>query len=107
FVDIAEEASRALVGRLEGAGPKPLFRKLDLTDIPALHGVFGEVEQALGGIDILVNNAGNDDRHTLSQVTPEYWDDRMSVNLKHMFFAAKAVVPAMERAGGGVILNFG
>ena len=107
FVDVAEEASQALVARLEGAGPAPLFRKLDLTDIPALQATFAELEQALGGVDILVNNAGNDDRHTIAQVTPEYWDDRMNVNLKQMFFAAQAVVSALERAGGGVILNFG
>ena len=107
FVDIAEEASHALVARLDGAGPVPLFRRLDLTDIPALQATFGEIEGALGGIDILVNNAGNDDRHTIGEVTPAYWDDRMGVNLKHLFFAAQAVVPAMERAGGGAILNFG
>jgi len=63
--------------------------------------------QSLGGIDVLVNNAGNDDRHTLEEITPAYWDERMAVNLRHMLFAAKAVAPGMKGRGGGAIINFG
>jgi NAD(P)-dependent dehydrogenase (short-subunit alcohol dehydrogenase family) len=54
---------------------------------------------------VLVNNAGSDDRHTFAEVTPEYWDQRIAVNLKHQFFAAQAVAPAMTAAGGGAIIN--
>lgn len=107
FVDIADQASKALVERLCNAPHKPFYRLCDLTDIDAFKRTIEEIEERLGGIDILVNNAANDDRHSVEQVTPEYWDDRMNVNLRHLFFAAQAVVPAMERAGGGVILNFG
>jgi NAD(P)-dependent dehydrogenase (short-subunit alcohol dehydrogenase family) len=107
FVDIADQASRDLVARLSDAPHKPIYRLCDLTDIEGFKRVLAEIETELGGIDILVNNAANDDRHTVQEVTPAYWDDRMAVNLRHLFFAAQAVVPAMERAGGGVILNFG
>ncbi|WP_413062000.1 SDR family NAD(P)-dependent oxidoreductase [Sphingomonas carotinifaciens] len=108
FVDIAEEASAALVTRLSaGAAHTPVFRRCDLTDLDDLARVFAELESALGGVDILVNNAGNDDRHGIDDVTPAYWDERLNVNLRHQFFAAKAVLPAMKRAGGGSILNFG
>ena len=107
FVDIAEDEARALVDRLRGTGPDALFRTLDLTDLDALRDDFAMLEGALGGVDILVNNAASDDRHGIADVTPAYWDERMNVNLRHQFFAAQAVVPAMRRAGGGVILNFG
>ena len=108
FVDIAEEAGRALVERLTPAARHtPLFERLDLRDLDALRLTFGRFEQALGGVDVLINNAANDDRHTIEQVTPDYWDERMQTNLRHQFFAAQAVVPAMKQAGGGVILNFG
>ena len=56
---------------------------------------------------MLVNNAAHDERHTFDTVTPEYWDDRMAVNLRHQFFAAQAVHPMMKAAGGGSIINFG
>ena len=108
FVDIAVAESRALVERLSGSGTTaPIFHECDVTDIAALQGALVAIEQALGGVDVLVNNAASDDRHSVSEVTPAYWDERMAVNLRHQFFAAQAVVPAMTRAGSGVILNFG
>jgi D-xylose 1-dehydrogenase len=107
FVDIAEEPSLALVERLRDAAHDPWFLPCDLRDIPSLQSSIAEVQARFGGIDILINNAGNDDRHHIAEVTPDYWDERMAVNLRHLFFAAQAVVPAMREAGGGVILNFG
>lgn len=107
FCDIAVEASEALVARLSGAAFTPIFHAVDLRDIEAVQAMIATVEQQLGGIDILINNAANDDRHTIDEVTPAYWDERMAVNLRHLFFAAQAAVPALKRAGGGVILNFG
>jgi NAD(P)-dependent dehydrogenase (short-subunit alcohol dehydrogenase family) len=108
FCDIAVEASEALVARLStDAAFTPVFHPVDLRDIDAVQAMIGTVEQQLGGIDILINNAANDDRHTIEEVTPTYWDERMAVNLRHLFFAAQAAVPALKRAGGGVILNFG
>jgi NAD(P)-dependent dehydrogenase (short-subunit alcohol dehydrogenase family) len=107
FCDIAVPESEALVARLAGADHPPLFHPVDLRDIEAVQAMIGSVEAQLGGIDILVNNAANDDRHGIEDVTPAYWDDRMAVNLRHLFFAAQAAVPGMKRAGGGVILNFG
>ncbi|HEY4053980.1 MAG TPA: SDR family oxidoreductase [Terriglobales bacterium] len=83
----------------------PLFLRCDLTDIAALREAVKEVESRLGPIRVLVNNAANDDRHNFADVTPDYWDQRMDVNLRHHFFAAQAVVPGMTRAGGGSIIN--
>ena len=103
FVDILEEESNALVARLSGTPIKTVFYRLDLTDLAAVEAFF----LSLGGIDVLVNNAGNDDRHSLNDVTPAYWDERMAVNLRHMLFAAKAVAPGMKARGGGAIINFG
>ncbi|RUP16282.1 MAG: SDR family oxidoreductase [Methylobacterium sp.] len=108
FCDIADDAANAVVARLTpGAAHAPLYRRCDLTDVDAVRALVAEADTVLGGLDVLINNAGNDDRHSLAEVTPAYWDDRMAVNLRHLFFAAQAAVPAMRRAGGGVILNFG
>ena len=102
FLDILEEESAELVEHLAGAPIKPKFHRLDLTDLAALEAFF----RAQDGIDILINNAGNDDRHTLKDITPAYWDERMAVNLRHMLFASKAVAPGMKARGGGAIINF-
>ena len=108
FVDIDEAGSRAVVEQVAAAGhAKPLFVPCDITDINALRVSIGKVREALGPITVLINNAAHDQRHAIDEVTPDYWDDRIAVNLKHQFFAAQAVYPDMEAAGGGAIVNLG
>jgi len=108
FLDIAAEPAAALIARIAAAGhPAPLFLPCDLTDIAALRAAIAEAARQLGPITILVNNAANDQRHKWEDVTPEYWDERQAVNLRHQFFAIQAVAPMMKAAGGGSIVNFG
>ena len=68
--------------------------------------MIAEVGGSLGAITVLVNNAARDDRHTLEEVTPAYWDERIAVNLRHQFFAIQTIAPGMKKAGGGSIINF-
>lgn len=103
FLDVAVEPSVRLVAQLDHAPIRPVFQHCDLTDLAAVERFFSQV----GPIDVLVNNAANDDRHSLDTITPEYWDERMAVNLRHLLFCAKAVVPGMRSRGGGAIINFG
>jgi NAD(P)-dependent dehydrogenase (short-subunit alcohol dehydrogenase family) len=106
FLDIAEECSAELVKDLAARClHAPVFLRCDLTDIDALRTAVSKVEKLLGPVRVLVNNAANDDRHRLEEVTPEYWDQRMAVNLRHQFFVIQAVVPGMKSAGGGSIIN--
>jgi NAD(P)-dependent dehydrogenase (short-subunit alcohol dehydrogenase family) len=103
FLDIDVEAGEALAARLDGT----VFSGCDLRDLDALKTTLDRFAAQLGGVDILINNAARDDRHSIEEVTPAYWDERMATNLRHLFFAAQAVVPAMKAAGGGAIVNFG
>jgi NAD(P)-dependent dehydrogenase (short-subunit alcohol dehydrogenase family) len=106
FLDIAVQASEELVDQLAArCAHRPLFQACDLTDIGALRDAVAAVAATCGTPTVLVNNAGSDDRHTFAEVTPEYWDQRIAVNLKHQFFAAQAVAPGMKDAGGGSIIN--
>jgi NAD(P)-dependent dehydrogenase (short-subunit alcohol dehydrogenase family) len=107
FVDIAESDSRALERELCGLQVKPRYVPCDLTDVQALKETFAAIETELGAIQVLINNAANDDRHRLDEVTPGYWDERIAVNLRHLFFGAQAVTPGMRAAGSGVIINLG
>ncbi len=107
FFDLARECSEALQAQLAHLDPAPEFHWCDLTRTSALQQCLGEVAEAHGPNDVLVNNAASDDRHSLAEVTPDYWDDRIAVNLRHVFFASQTVAPAMRARGRGVIINLG
>jgi D-xylose 1-dehydrogenase len=106
FIDIDVESSKKLLASLP-AEAAVHFEYADLRDIGALRSAVAGIRAALGPITILVNNAARDDRHAIADVTPEYWDERFAVNLKHQFFCAQAVAPDMIQAGGGAIVNMG
>lgn len=105
--DIQREAGEALAAELRQAGGSADFQHVDLTDIPALQAGIARAREAHGPIELLINNAAHDERHPTETVTPEYWDQRIAVNLKHQFFAAQAVLPDMKAANRGAIVNFG
>lgn len=108
FVDINEQAGSALSAAIATAGhPAPLFIPCDLKDIDALKAAVQRTRDELGPVRVLVNNAANDERHSIDEVTPQYWDERLNTNLRHQFFAAQAVYKDMAAAGGGSIINFG
>jgi D-xylose 1-dehydrogenase len=106
FIDIDVKASKQLLTSLP-THASVHFEHADLRDIGALRRAIAGVREAFGPITILVNNAARDDRHTIEEVTPEFWDERIAVNLKHQFFSAQAVAPDMIQAGGGSIVNIG
>ncbi len=107
FVDIDAERGTALADELAGAGTAIRFEVCDLRDIGALKRAFTALAEALGPATVLVNNAARDDRHGWEEVTPEYYDERLATNIRHMFFATQAVAPGMIAAGGGSIINMG
>lgn len=108
FVDIQEDVSKALVERIAARGHRaPRFIALDLKDIGPLRDAIARVGREDGPIKALVNNAGHDDRHSVEEVTVEYWNDRQEVNLHHQFFASQAARPQMRDSGGGAIVTIG
>jgi NAD(P)-dependent dehydrogenase (short-subunit alcohol dehydrogenase family) len=106
FLDIHDKGAETLVQKVQRSGyGSARYFHCDLTDIDALQNTTGEILRSFSAIDILVNNAGNDTRHAIEEVTSEYWDRCMQVNLKHQFFMAQAVLPGMRQAGRGAIIN--
>lgn len=103
FCDIQDKEAQALAASLGEAPHKPAYHHCNLTDLADVEKFF----QTIGPVDVLVNNAANDDRHSLDEVTPAYWEDRVAINLRHLIFAAKFVAPAMKARGGGAIVNLG
>ncbi len=102
FIDVIEHEGNALASALPGS----LFIRCDVTDVSATANAVARVSEELGRIRVLVNNAANDDRRAPADVTPDYWDQSMTINLKHQFFLAQQVHPHMKELGGGSIINF-
>jgi NAD(P)-dependent dehydrogenase (short-subunit alcohol dehydrogenase family) len=108
FVDMNRDASHALVEQIASQGLQaPAFDYCDVCDIKQLQTIIRAVAGREQAIHALVNNAANDERHATADVTVEYWESRMHVNLRHQFFAAQAAFPFMQQAGGGSIVNMG
>ena len=99
----------ALLTELTQAGhAAPLYEACDVRDIPALQAMLGRVAQQFGPIQVLVNNAGRDDRHALDELTPDYWDNCLAINLRHQVFATQTVARQLKAAAlGGSIINMG
>lgn len=106
FLDIASAEAEKLIQYLDvRVAHRPFFVRCDITDIDALKSSIEKVRERFGPIRVLVNNAANDDRHQTNEVTAEYWDSRMNVNLRHHFFTIQAVNAGMASSGGGSIVN--
>lgn len=104
FVDLDAAGSAALKEKL---GDNVDFEVCDIRDIEQFQTALGKLAERLGPATVLVNNAARDDRHDWREVTPEYFDERLAVNIRHHFFAIQAVAPGMIEAGGGSIINMG
>ena len=106
FLDINDELGNELSKKIKNKYDiDSLFVKCDLKNIEQLKSSLEKVKKEIGPISILVNNAANDERHDLDSVTPEYWDDRMNINLRHYFFAIKSVIKGMIKNKSGSIVN--
>lgn len=108
FCGTRPEGGQGLSEALRAAGlPAPIYAACDVRDVQAYQALLRELIAREGPVHVLVNNAGRDDRHAMEDVTPEFWDDRLALNLKHYFFAIQAVAPGMAQAGGGSVINMG
>ena len=108
FLDIEDQLAENLINKIyKKYSSKPTYVKCDLKNTNQLKEKINEISSQIGKISILVNNAANDERHDIDSVTPEYWDDRININLKHYFFASQAVYKDMKDLGKGAIVNIG
>ena len=106
FLDIQDDAAHQLIDRIDSGGfPAPAYYRCDLTSIPALQKTVGEILERFSAVDVLINNAGNDTRHSVEEVTSEYWDQSIAINLKQQFFMIQSVLPAMKKSGRGSVIN--
>jgi len=105
FLDIQDDAAHALCADLTGARHRPVFLHCDIVDVTALEAAVSGLAAAIGPVRVLINNAADDTRHAFGSVTQDVWDRLSAVNLRAQFFAAQALAPMMQAAGGGAIVN--
>ena len=87
-------------------GNRPLFLPCDISVTDQLQLTLDTAAKANGPITVLVNNAANDQRHETLRTDETFWDWSINVNLRSYFFACQSVIPGMQAAGGGSIVNF-
>ena len=78
--------------------------KLDVTSETDWDALVAETLSAFGRVDILINNAGVSGSHP-DVLNTETWDEQMNVNARGVFLGMRAVIPKMQEAGGGSIVN--
>jgi NAD(P)-dependent dehydrogenase (short-subunit alcohol dehydrogenase family) len=106
FLDVQDQPATQLITNLAAEGcPQPEYLRCDLTDVAELKRAVELVLSTWGTVDVLVNNAANDQRHGIEDVTSEYFDQSIAVNLRPQFFMIQSVLPAMRKAQRGSIIN--
>jgi D-xylose 1-dehydrogenase len=109
FNGTKEGGGEAVITEVQQAGhAAPHYQTCDVRNIPALQTMLEGVADKLGPIQVLVNNAGRDDRHSLDELSPEYWDNCLAINLRHQVFATQTVARQVRAAGlPASIINMG
>ena len=106
FFDINVKESKKLITKINKKKFKtPTFIECNLLDIKKLQKIIKKIVLTKGTIHSLINNAANDERHTTQDVDEKYYENRMTINLKHYFFAAQEVVKGMKKIKNGSIVN--
>ena len=105
FSDRSEEDCNELCEALKQKGMGARYLAGDLRQKAYCEGLIDEAVESLGGVDILINNAGIIPRGNILETTDDMWFSALDVNLTAVFFLCRAVIPHMQQAGGGAIVN--
>ncbi|MFQ5773504.1 MAG: SDR family NAD(P)-dependent oxidoreductase [Kiloniellaceae bacterium] len=104
-VDINEAAAAETAGIIAGEGGEAAVERADATRADEVEGLTRRCLELWGRIDVLHNNVGIVEVGGPVEASEQSWDRVMATNIKSMFLTCKAVLPVMERQGGGAIVN--
>ena len=105
IADVMEEEGKQVEAEIAESGGDAVFMKLDVTSESDWQEAVDAALARYGKLDILVNNAGISGTHHPDSMSVEAWDTFMDINAKGVFLGMKAVIPQMQSAGGGSIVN--
>ncbi|WP_256762098.1 SDR family NAD(P)-dependent oxidoreductase [Cohnella sp. WQ 127256] len=92
---------------LQDLGHDVTFFRTDVSSNSSVESLVAFTAEKYGRIDILVNNAAINIPGSILEVSEEVWDRTFAVNVKSQFLLSRAVVPLMQKDGGGSIINMG
>ena len=107
FGDINHENANKSAESVIANGGSASAALINVADAKNVKVAFDSIAREFKPLDILINNAANDTRHKIDDVTEEYWNERINVNLRHFFFTVQSVKKSMIDNGGGAIINMG
>lgn len=106
----SQEDAESTARQINDAGGRAIAIKADVSQDKEVRTMVEAIVQQWGTVDLLVNNASTT-RHIpladLEAATDEVWDEIYAVNVKGMFYCARAVAPLMKQRGQGAIVNVG
>jgi NAD(P)-dependent dehydrogenase (short-subunit alcohol dehydrogenase family) len=105
IADMNARAGETTADEIKQAGGSACFEPADVTQVTDCRRVVERTIREFGKIDILFNNAGIIRRATILDLSEEDWDRVMAVNVKSIYLLSREVIPHMQKAGGGSIIN--
>jgi NAD(P)-dependent dehydrogenase (short-subunit alcohol dehydrogenase family) len=103
--DLLEREGQQTVDTIKAAGGQARFVKLDVTSEAEWRAAVEATVGAFGAVDVLVNNAGISGTFDPDMLSTTAWDSLMNVNAKGVFLGMRSVIPSMQKAGRGAIVN--
>ena len=103
--DVTDDYGEAVARQIEDTGGDAIFVHTDVTSEESWQALVDATLDKYGKIDILVNNAGISSGSYLDPLDLDGWTNIMDVNATGVYLGTRAVVPAMQAAGGGAIVN--
>jgi len=104
-LDLDLEGCQKTVDEITAAGGKAIALQASIADRAQVVAAVTKLREALGPVTILVNNAGITDTTPFKEITDAQWDRILEINLKGTFIVTQVVLPDMEAAGWGRIVN--
>ena len=101
----SQEEAKKLADQLNGQGFKVEIFQADLSKKGAAENLAAQVKKNLGDIDILVNNAGVMSDSSIIQMSDDFWDEAINVNLTAAFKLIRACAPSMVSKKWGRVIN--
>ena len=105
IADILEPEGNAVAAQIREGGGDASFIKLDVTSEDDWHDAVEFTLNTYGRLDILINNAAIYKRTPIVQTELDEWNQIMDINSTGVFLGTKHAVPAMQKSGGGSIIN--